>query len=313
MHPQQDGMILVAGLTPAWQQTICLGELQVGQVNRARTTHWCASGKVVNVGLALHFLGGPSRTLTPVGGASGDEISTDLAALGASARWIRTAASTRVCTTNIDETAKVITELVENTGPLEAGEVANFIQAYGEEAAAAAMVVLTGSLPQRVSKELFCQLLRHTKSPAILDIRGEELLAALPQRPLLVKPNREELEHSLGRKLASDQALLEGMHELNERGAQWVLVTQGAGPVWLTSSADVFRFHPPKVQVVNSTGCGDCLTAGVAWSLRNGCDMIRAVQFGLAAAAVKAESLLPCRFDASRVAERAGAITIEQK
>jgi 1-phosphofructokinase family hexose kinase len=49
-------VILAAGLTPAWQQIVVLDELATGEVNRAREVHWCASGKVLNVGLALHCL-----------------------------------------------------------------------------------------------------------------------------------------------------------------------------------------------------------------------------------------------------------------
>jgi 1-phosphofructokinase family hexose kinase len=49
-------VILAAGLTPAWQQIVVLDALSTGEVNRAREVHWCASGKVLNVGLALHCL-----------------------------------------------------------------------------------------------------------------------------------------------------------------------------------------------------------------------------------------------------------------
>ncbi|MGQ0633752.1 MAG: 1-phosphofructokinase family hexose kinase [Planctomycetaceae bacterium] len=60
-------MIVAAGLSPAWQQIVLLDRLHVGEVNRAREIHWCASGKVLNAGLALHALapplskGGPGR------------------------------------------------------------------------------------------------------------------------------------------------------------------------------------------------------------------------------------------------------------
>ena len=46
-------MIIAAGLTPAWQQIMRFERLATGQVNRAREVAWCASGKVLNVGLAL--------------------------------------------------------------------------------------------------------------------------------------------------------------------------------------------------------------------------------------------------------------------
>jgi len=308
-HFPTDGLIVAAGLTPALQQVICLEGLKLGQVNRARVTHWCASGKVVNVGWALHTLGGPSLLLAPLGGDHGRRIAAELAELGAATCWVPCRAHTRVCNTIVDETATVnselvITELVENANPVEPDEVATFIDTFAKQAAAAALVVLTGSLPSGVAKDFYGQLLRRTSAQAILDVRGEELLAALPCRPLLIKPNREELEHTLGRNVATDADLCAAMRELNDLGAQWVLVTQGGGPVWLTSQRQTFRFQPGKVQMVNSIGCGDCLAAGIAWALRRGDTMIDAVRFGMATAATNAESLLPARFDAAQVAGR---------
>ena len=67
-------MILAAGLSPAWQQMLIFDGVRVGEVNRAREAHWCSSGKVLNVGLALHYLGGPHLTLAPVGGVSQETL-----------------------------------------------------------------------------------------------------------------------------------------------------------------------------------------------------------------------------------------------
>ena len=88
-------MILAAGLTPAWQQILVFDRFVPGEVNRAREAHWCASGKVLNVGLALHHLGAESRTLGLVGGESGAAVRREFAQLGADARWVETPAPTR--------------------------------------------------------------------------------------------------------------------------------------------------------------------------------------------------------------------------
>ena len=50
-------MILAAGLTPAWQQILSFDQFTLGEVNRARRSVWCGSGKVLNVGCALRQLG----------------------------------------------------------------------------------------------------------------------------------------------------------------------------------------------------------------------------------------------------------------
>jgi len=41
-------VILVAGLTPAWQQILRFDDFRPGEVNRASEVQWCCSGKVLN-------------------------------------------------------------------------------------------------------------------------------------------------------------------------------------------------------------------------------------------------------------------------
>ena len=140
-------MILSAGLTPAWQQILVFDQVRWGEVNRAREAAWCGSGKVLNAGMAVHRLGGPSLTLAPLGGSPLAEIDREFADLGVPRRWIETRAATRVCTTILDRATGRITELVENGRPLDEGEFDAFRAAYAEEAARAEVVVLIGSLP----------------------------------------------------------------------------------------------------------------------------------------------------------------------
>ena len=60
-------MIVAAGLTPAWQQILQFDALRLGEVNRASQAHWCSSGKVFNVGIALAHLGAECVAVSPVG------------------------------------------------------------------------------------------------------------------------------------------------------------------------------------------------------------------------------------------------------
>src|SRR5205823_4356769 len=104
-----------------------------------------------------------------------------------------------------------------------------------------------------------------TRCPMVLDFCGEGLLSVLDLKPYVVKPNREELGHTFGRSLDDAAALLSAMRELNCRGAQWVVVTQGAEAVWISSQDHVYRLVPPRLEeVVNPIGCGDSLAAGIA-------------------------------------------------
>jgi tagatose 6-phosphate kinase len=306
-------VILSAGLTPAWQHTLVFDRFRYGEVNRAVASYWCASGKVFNAGIAAHRLGGASLTLAPVGGPPRGEIETDFETLGVPRRFINTRAATRVCTTILDRAAGTMTELVENGLPLTSEELAEFRCAYAEEVARADVAVVIGSLPAGTPPSFYRELVGLTPCPAVLDFRGEGLLAVLAMRPFVVKPNREELSHTVGRPLMTDADLREAMQSLNHRGAVWVVMTQGNGPVWITSTTKAYRLDPPRPEkIVNPIGCGDALAAAIAWATRDGRDIVEAVRFGVAAAVENLGQLLPCRFDPAGIAKRAELVRVEE-
>lgn len=306
-------MILAAGLTPAWQQVMRFDRFLPGEVNRAREVRWCASGKVLNVGLALHHLRAQSQTLALVGGETGRAIQREFVQLGVPFQFVSSSAPTRVCTTILDQSTGQITELVANAATPAPEDLAAFQAACAENIGKASSVVLTGSLPAGTPAGFYRDLLRQTQARAILDIRGDELLHALEARPYLVKPNREELELTVGRKLSTDDQLVAAMQELNRRGATWVVVSQGKNPLWACGEGCVYRVTPPHVAVVNPIGCGDCLAAGLAWGVDQGMEVIDALRFGVAAAAENACELLPARLSPALVRQRATEVVVAQR
>ncbi|MBI2825350.1 MAG: bifunctional hydroxymethylpyrimidine kinase/phosphomethylpyrimidine kinase [Planctomycetia bacterium] len=305
-------MIVAAGLSPAWQQILVFDAFAPGAVNRAREVHWCGSGKVLNVGAGLAHLGAESHTIAPLGGPAREVIEREFCAMNVPLRVIACREPTRVCTTVLDRATSTTTELVKDARPLGEDEIASFVDAFARTAATAQVVVFSGSLPSGVPLTFCRDLLARTSAAVILDARGPELLAALDRRPRLVKPNREELGHTLGRDLSGDQELLAAMRELNQRGAEWVVVTGGKKPVWVTSHDATFRIVPPPVErMVNPIGCGDALAAGLAWGIERGLPVIDSVRLGMAAAANRLEQLLPGRLAAARVEQIASRIVAE--
>ena len=291
-------MIVAAGLTPAWQQILRFERLRAGEVNRAAEAHWCASGKVFNVGIALAHLGAECRTISPLGADVAERVRAEFAAAGLQASLILQSQPTRVCTTLLDDATGAVTELVENARPLAPEILEEFREEFSVYALAAKVVVLSGSVPAGTPPEYYLELMERTIGQLVLDARGPELLTALALRPFFVKPNREELAQTLGRPLDDEGALLAGMRELNEQGAEWVAVTEGAKAVWLASTDAAYRLEPLRLaKVVNPIGCGDCLAAGLAWAISIGREPVDCVRIGIACAAQNAAALLPGRLD----------------
>jgi 1-phosphofructokinase family hexose kinase len=306
-------VILAAGLTPAWQQILSFDSLRLGEVNRATQSQWCASGKVFNVGIALSTLGADARLISPIGHDVVDRVLREFADLDVNSRLIIHHEPTRVCTTLLDLATSTVTELVENARPLSADCLVRFIATFTEEAVDADVLVFSGSLPGGTPVTFYRDLLRLARGRVVLDARGPELLAALECRPFLVKPNREELARTLGRPVADDTDLVAAMREINERGAEWVVITAGTHSVWATWQGRVWRFQPLSVEhVVNPIGCGDCLAAGLAWSLSLNREPLDAIRIGIAAAAQNAAQLLSGRLNAGEASELARHVQIEE-
>ena len=101
------------------------------------------------------------------------------------------------------------------------------------------------------------------------------------------------------------------MAELNNRGAQWVVVTAGKQSVWVRGGGRLYRLDPPHLdRVVNPIGCGDVMAAGIAVGIARGDDPLEAVRFGIAAAAESVLTLLPAQFDSSHIPTRLSKITM---
>jgi len=300
-------MILVAGLSPAWQQIAQLKQLRVGEVNRAVAVRWCASGKVLNVGLALQRLRGLAtdspgvQVISVAGGPAGEELRAHCARLQVPVEWIATRAPTRVCTTLLDQQTGRTTEIVENAHPIEPAELAAFEEAFRQRAREARMVVLAGSFPAGTPVDFYARLARHTTAPLVVDAQGAPLLATLEAKPAVIKPNREELGNTLGRGLETTEQLRAAVAECQARGARGVVITQGAGPVLVSTGEATDWLRPPAVPVVNPIGSGDCLAAGLAWGMARGLSLRESARWGVAAAADNVGQLDPADLAAPRV------------
>ncbi|MEZ5940889.1 MAG: PfkB family carbohydrate kinase [Planctomycetaceae bacterium] len=295
-------MILVAGLSPAWQQIIQFSRLNLGEVNRAESVHWCASGKVLNVGIALRHLipkGEPEivpHVLSAGGGWSGQSIQQELCQHNLSFDWIDDPTPTRVCTTVLDAEQNLTTELVENSAALAEPTVERFVERFQQLAAQSEFVVLTGSLPAGLPDSFYSGLLQLVSVPVLLDFRGRALRQCLPYRPFVVKPNRNELATTVGYAIESDDDLIRAIHELADTGAQHVVVSDGPHRLFALSPGGLRSFVPPQAaEVVNPIGCGDCLAAGIALGLTLGKSFDESIQIGLQAAKDNVEQLLPAR------------------
>jgi tagatose 6-phosphate kinase len=280
-------MILVVGLTSAWQRTIEFGAFQLGEVNRATRVTESAGGKGTNCARVATQIGAEARLLTVVGGVRGDLLERSLKQQGIHARVVRVAAETRLCQTLL--ASGRATELVEEPGALTRSEVEQVLGLFRSQLARASLVVLIGTVPPGCGEDFYARLIREATRVgvrAIVDAQSRLLLNAIAEKPFLVRINRKELAAATRFPARTPSAFLAAARKLVGLGAQTLVISNGSKEVQVFPQG--WGFNPPHVNAVNAVGSGDAMTAGLAHALQQGKGMREAIHWGIACGAANA-------------------------
>jgi tagatose 6-phosphate kinase len=288
---------------------------QVNAVNRAGETWDGFAGKAVNVAKVLHALGETPLLTGFIGGDSGQRLEAALAARGLRQDWVRVDAPTRQCITVVDEAAGTVTELVEESRPVPAEAYARLWNIVNAHLPKCRALILSGTLTPGAPPDFYARCVARARERGVwtvVDTQRAALREALAARPTLLKPNRHELEALMERPLTDDAALAQAMHELQQQGAEAVLVTAGSRPALLAAGGRWWRLTPPTVQAVNPIGSGDALTAALAARRLRGDDWPEACRWGMAAGAANALTWMPGELDPAAAARLRDAVEVKE-
>lgn len=95
----------------------------------------------------------------------------------------------------------------------------------------------------------------------VADVPYDTVLDILPLRPLLIKPNEEELKSwfdKSGKTLTTEQ-LINLAHDMVARGANHVLLSLGENGAAIVNLMHAFMAHAPEVENVNDVSAGETL------------------------------------------------------
>jgi tagatose 6-phosphate kinase len=289
-------MILSLGTTPAVQRVMRFSGFQLDHVNRALETLEGVGGKFTNVAKALTFLGEEALALGFAGGDRGEFMKASLRDQGVRFEFLPVNSRTRLCTTILNDNDGTVTELVEESPAVTPEDCDRLVEALEKRLPGAKALVLSGTIAQGGPPDLYFRcvaLARKAGILTVLDAQGEALLRALEAGPNLVKPNRPELEKTVGRDLRNEEEIFAAMEELIGRGVERVVITRGAEPSLALHNNVRWRITPPKIAAVNPIGSGDSFTAALTVGLLNGLDLGEACRCGAAAGAANALTLMP--------------------
>lgn len=282
-------MIYTITLNPSIDHVIQINELNLGGLNKMENEMKFPGGKGINVSRILHELKYENTALGFLGGFTGDYIMELLREYGLKTDFIPIQDETR---TNLKLKTGTETE-INGQGPNILPEEAEKLQRQLDKIASQAIVILSGSMPPSLPNDYYKKLVEEivTSSAAfIIDTTGEALKSALPYKPMLVKPNLEELSELFEVTLSDQEAIIHYGKKLLELGAQHAIVSMAGDGALLFSPNGVFHGLSPKGNIKNSVGAGDSMIAGFTGEFKETHDVIEAFRMGLAAGSATAFS-----------------------
>lgn len=282
--------IVCCGFTPCVQRIIEFDHFETEKVNRATSVTIGIGGKGANTARMVTQLGGKPELIGFSGGANGRLLEEMLGKEGVAFRHVEVEGETRICQTLLTAGHSEGTELVEEMPPISPSEWEQMLVLFKSLQLTDSFVTISGKLPAGAPVDAYAQIAKLAREQGvhvILDAPGEPLLMALEHKPFIVKINEVELLQTCG---GTD--LMKACRELIQRGAQSVLITRGRQSAFFLDEVQALEIFPPEIDMVNSVGSGDAVTAGLAMELSRGKDVSEGITTGMACGAANALTLL---------------------
>jgi len=298
--------IVCVSANPAIDRRLRLDSFAVGRVNRAKCAESFAGGKAAHVAMAARALGARTAWLGFLGGATGDQFLRQLRKFGIEIACVRTASATRMNLELLESSGR-ITEVLEPGEPPDKTEMRDIVQtlAMNLHRRRGAVVVISGSLPFGVPPKFYALLIQASQkagSQVFLDTSGDALRESLASRPAFVKPNRQEAEELLGRRLRGQASILKAARELIDRGARSAAISLGSeGLVWVEGENRAWFARPPRLTPISTVGSGDATVAGFAVAAARCMSGEAAIRLAVACGAASCLAEFPAAISSSGV------------
>ncbi len=284
-------MIYTITLNPAVDVSLHVREgLLPGSINQSFAERTDPGGKGINVSKTLKVMGQDSVICVGICGEDGDRLLSMLKSIGSEVISVRyPAGNTR---TNIKITGEngVTTDINGNGPQYDKDTVEELKNIILSKITSGDTIVISGRPPLGSPSDIYAELIRSFKEvegvKVILDASDEYLREGLAERPYAVKPTCEELCIDND----ADSAKYEA-GDLVLRGVTRCLISMGVvGAVFASRDMEATYTRALDVKANCTTGCGDAMTAGLAYASETGMSSEDSFRLCMALAGAEAET-----------------------
>lgn len=152
------------------------------------------------------------------------------------------------------------------------------------------LVFMDTNLPKAIIE----YVAEHCKRPLIIDpvstTKAHKILGIL-DKVTVIKPNIYEAEVLTDIKINDDNDVKRAARALVEKGIDRVFISMADKGVYFTDGEKSGVCSPYKLEVINTTGCGDSFVAASSWAMLNGSQLEDMAKAGVCASALCANSI----------------------
>ena len=277
-------MITTVCMSPCTDVTIELDSLNIGKTNVVKSKTLSLGGKGLNVAIGVARLGGSPYATGMMYNENGYVFENALDKEGVPFTFVWNKGRVRENYKIIDNRSMLteINDVGEEVGKEKAEELVDMVRMLSAKSEA---TVLSGGLPRGLSESYYGALSAavDARSLKVVDATGKKLFYALEAGADLVKPNLDELEHTLGRHITDKAEMLAACNELLNRGAKRVLLSLGKQGAVITDGMQAYYCKSINVAVNSTVGAGDGMVAAAAMQLKDGAPLAEILRAGVAA------------------------------
>lgn len=284
-------MILTVTLNAAIDKRYVVEGFRTGEVNRVKECTYVPGGKGLNVSKPASIYGAEVVATGFAGGHAGAYIEDALKPFGIRSAFYHVDAESRSCINIWDEVNQVQTEFLEPGFTLTEEDFAGFEAKFRQLVQEAKVVAMSGSVPKGLDGTAYQHLVKIVKDagiPVILDTSGKLLEMGIEAIPTMIKPNIDEIRMLTGKRCDDISEIIEAARAIHERGVKIVAVSLGADGSLAVGDDGIFRARVPKIDAVNTVGCGDSMIAGFALGLSKGLPLEETLRLASAISAAAA-------------------------
>lgn len=287
-------MILTVTANAAIDKRYVVERYGVGNVNRVKSCAANAGGKGINVARVASIAGEKITATGFLGGHAGKFISERVEARGIKSDFVWCEGESRTCINIWDEVNQQQTEFLEPGFSVTKEDCHRLVEKFTSILPECRVVTISGSAPKGAGPDLYKRMIRAAREagkPVILDTSGQLLEDCLLERPTMIKPNIDEIRALTGKPMNSREGLMRAAGDLHDDGIEIVAISLGGEGSLVSCQEGVYDVKVPRIEAVNTVGCGDSMIAGFAVGMSRGLSVEDTIRLASAVSAANAMRL----------------------